>query len=107
MKKFLKHALAVALVTVFVLLAFGSDGGASTPSSGGGGGYSVLYTYIFKNNSSAVIKVTADGNNFTLSPGGSRSITSYNASINIDFDAEGPKAVRAEHLNRAIHFYDN
>jgi hypothetical protein len=38
MKNFLKNALTVALLTVFVVFALGSDGSASTPSSSGGGG---------------------------------------------------------------------
>ena len=37
MKGFLKHALTVALITVLVFFALGSDGSVSTPSSNSGG----------------------------------------------------------------------
>ena len=40
MKSFLKNALTVALLTVFVLIALGSTGSTPSPSYGGGGGSS-------------------------------------------------------------------
>ena len=105
MKKTIKHAIAFALLVCFAVLALGSMG--SSPSSGSSGSGGAIYTFIFENRSSAVIKVNAGGETFTLNPGGSRTITSSQASINVNFDAEGPKQVRAEHLNRYTIFYDN
>jgi hypothetical protein len=67
MKNYLKHALAVALLTVFVLLALGSDGTTPPPASGGGGGggggqqQQQRINVTFENWSNQVVTVRIEG----------------------------------------------
>ena len=75
MKKFTKHALTVAIITVFVLLAIGSDSNTITAATNtaaniAGGTSETGVQYTMYNRSSHTVRISDSTGSFSIPAGG-------------------------------------